>query len=119
MAENTAERDNSNLKEQIKGKTPGMTTKRELKEIPVGLPFTEMMTKYKNFNVTKLRTETQTARNTIMQPVQVESYSYTMADHEAELMELDWEEVEEEVMVTELQEFEDIVQVRPRPSLRP
>ena len=48
-----------------------VSSKRDLKEIPVGLPFTEMVERAKNFNVTQLHTERQSVRQTEMQPVQV------------------------------------------------
>jgi hypothetical protein len=44
--------------------------KTDLNKIPVGLPFTEMVKKAKDFNVTQLHTETAAVRQTVMQPVQ-------------------------------------------------
>jgi hypothetical protein len=46
---------------------------RDWNNIPVGLPFTEMITKSKNFTETHLKTETQSVRHTEMQPKQVRS----------------------------------------------
>jgi hypothetical protein len=44
---------------------------RDWNIIPVGLPFTEMVAKAKNFTTTTLETQTATVRQTVMQPKQV------------------------------------------------
>ena len=44
--------------------------------------------------------------------LQFEKHGYEMSDAEVEIIEVDWEEVEEEVVVSELQEFEDVVKAR-------
>ena len=44
---------------------------RDWAEIPVGIPFTEMVAKSRNFTEKRLKTETQSVRHTDMQPQQV------------------------------------------------
>ena len=44
---------------------------RNVRDIPVGLPFTEMVKRAQNFSVTKLATDVADYRETWMQPMQV------------------------------------------------
>ena len=55
--------------------------KRDLNQIPVGLPFTEMVQKAKNFNVTRLHDETASVRQTVMQPTQARASPACVCAH--------------------------------------
>lgn len=93
-------------------------SKRDWAQIPVGLPFTEMVEKAKNFTVTKLHPEQATVRQTVMTPTQVEKVGYTFADVEVEVVETEMVEEEVEVLETVLQDFQEEVHVRaPCPRL--
>lgn len=92
---------------------------RDWNKIPVGLPFTELVDKAKNFTETKLRPEMQSVRHTKMEPKQVEKIGYDMKPVEVEISEIKMEEYEEEVKVWELQEVEEEVEVRGLLALLP
>ena len=89
-----------------------VASERDWNAIPVGLPFTELVDKAKNFTETKLRPELQSVRHTKMEPKQVEKIGYDMKPVEVEISEIKMEEYEEEVKVWELQEVEEEVEVR-------
>lgn len=80
--------------------------KRDWAKIPVGLPFTEMVTRSKNFTVTKLATESVDARETWMVPRQYEKKGYAMTDKEVVVTETVMREFDEEIEETVLESEE-------------
>eukprot|EP00892_Ulva_mutabilis_P007625 jgi/Ulvmu1/5234/UM022_0027.1 len=70
---------------------------RDVRDIPVGLPFTEMVKRAQNFSVTHLAKDVADYRETWMQPMQVHKQEYKMEDVEIEVTETVMEEFEEEI----------------------
>lgn len=67
----TGTHDGMALKPAAESDVMKFNKERDVRDIPVGLPFTEMVKRVQNFSVTKLETEVADYRETWMQPMQV------------------------------------------------
>lgn len=93
----TGTHDGTHLKPAAEADVKKFNAERNVKDIPVGLPFTEMVKRVQNFSVTKLATEVADYRETWMQPMQVQQQQYTMEKVDIEVTETVMEEFEEEI----------------------
>lgn len=67
----TGTHDGLELKPAEEGDVKKLNKERDVRDIPVGLPFTEMVKRAQNFSVTRLEKDTAEYRETWMQPMQV------------------------------------------------